>query len=47
MLDLNRTAVLLESRKTATSMDTFEDSERAHADALDKTERLMTEIRRY
>ena len=47
MLDLNRTVLLLATRRTATTMDAFEESKRAHADALEKTDRLIEEIRSY
>ena len=47
ILDLNRTAVLLETRGTATIMDVFKGSEHAHAEALIQAERLMDSIRTY
>ena len=45
--DLQLTAWLLRDRRTATTMDSFHASEAAHADALHKTELLMTKIRAY
>jgi hypothetical protein len=45
--DLNHTAVLLATRGTATTTQDFEASERSHKNALETTERLMKEIRRY
>jgi hypothetical protein len=45
--DLQLRAWLLRDRRTATTMDSFHASEAAHADALHKTELLMTKIRAY
>jgi hypothetical protein len=46
-VDLVKTALLLRGRKTESTMDSYHASEQAHAEALDKAERLMDEIRRY
>lgn len=47
MADLTSTALLLKTRKTAETKDVFDASERTHAEALEKVELLMNEIRRY
>jgi hypothetical protein len=46
-VDFRDTVVLLQSRKSAATPDAYDASQNSHAEALEKTERLMTEIRRF
>jgi hypothetical protein len=45
--DLVKTVLLLRTRKSESTMEPYHASEQAHAEALEKAERLMAAIRSY